>query len=76
MQKLSRDSGQEQLLKEITSFLQVSVKGDTFRFKGKQGEAIGRTEIVDVTVSVKDKEPVKVQVGGNAVIVFKTEIEI
>lgn len=45
-------------------------------FKGKQGEAIGRSGIVTVTVEVKDGKPFKVQVGGDATIAFKTEIEI
>ena len=45
-------------------------------FKGKQGEAIGRPGIVTVNVEVKDGKPFKVQVGGNAVVAFKTEIEI
>jgi PhzF family phenazine biosynthesis protein len=45
-------------------------------FKGKQGEAIGRPGIVAVTVEVKDGKPFKVQVGGDATVAFKTEIEI
>lgn len=45
-------------------------------FKGKQGEAIGRPGIVEVTVEVKDGRPFKVQVCGNATIAFKTEMEI
>jgi PhzF family phenazine biosynthesis protein len=45
-------------------------------FRGKQGEAIGRPGIVTVSVEVRERQPVKVQVGGNATIVFKTEIVI
>lgn len=45
-------------------------------FRGKQGEAMGRPGIVTVTVEVKDRKPFKVQVGGHAIIAFKTEIEI
>lgn len=45
-------------------------------FKGKQGEAIGRPGIVSVTVEVKDGEPRKVKVGGDAVISFKTEMQL
>ena len=45
-------------------------------FKGRQGGAIGRPGVVTVTVEVKDGRPFKVQVGGNATIAFKTEIEI
>lgn len=49
---------------------------DGFTFKGKQGEAIGRPGIVTVSVKVKNGRPFKVQVGGHAVVAFKTEIEI
>lgn len=45
-------------------------------FKGKQGEAIKRLGVVTVTVEVEDGQPVKVRVGGDAVIAFKTEIKI
>jgi PhzF family phenazine biosynthesis protein len=45
-------------------------------FRGKQGEAMGRPGIVTVNVEVKNRKPFKVQVGGHAMIAFKTEIEI
>jgi PhzF family phenazine biosynthesis protein len=45
-------------------------------FKAKQGEAMGRPGIVTVAVEVKDGKPTKVQVGGYAVVAFKTEIDI
>ena len=45
-------------------------------FRGKQGEAIGRPGIVTVTVEATDGRPFKVQVGGDATIAFKTEMEI
>ena len=45
-------------------------------FCGKQGEAIRRPGIVTVSVEVRERQPVKVQVGGNATIIFKTEIVI
>jgi PhzF family phenazine biosynthesis protein len=54
----------------------VKHDGKKFVFVGKQGEAIKRTGYVDVTVYIENKEPVKVQVGGNATIVFKTKITI
>jgi PhzF family phenazine biosynthesis protein len=50
--------------------------GKKLSFLGKQGEAIKRTGYVDVTVYIQNNEPVKVQVGGNAVIVFQTKIII
>lgn len=49
---------------------------DTFKFKAKQGEAISRPGIVEVEVQVKDENPAKVKIGGNAVIVFESEIII
>lgn len=47
-----------------------------FAFKGAQGEAIGRNGIVDVNVKIENDEPVQVKIGGKAVIVFKTQIEL
>lgn len=54
----------------------VKHDGTRFQFKGKQGEAIGRPGIVEVNVKIENDEPVQVQIGGNAVIVFQTEIEV
>jgi PhzF family phenazine biosynthesis protein len=45
-------------------------------FKGKQGAAIKRPGVVTVTVEVDGGKPIKVKVGGDATIAFKTEIEI
>jgi predicted PhzF superfamily epimerase YddE/YHI9 len=39
-------------------------------------EAMGREGIVEVEVEVQNDEPVRVKVGGKAVIVFTTDIEI
>lgn len=47
-----------------------------FRFNGMQGEVMGRPGIVNVNVEIKDNEPIQVRVGGNAVIVFRTKIEL
>ncbi len=54
----------------------VKHDGKKFVFVGKQGEAINRTGYVDVTVYIENNKPFKVQVGGNAVIVFQTKITI
>lgn len=54
----------------------VETNGFVFTFNAKQGEAIQRTGTVEVSVHIEDAEPVKVQVGGNAVIVFETELAI
>nr|WP_320146545.1 PhzF family isomerase [uncultured Anaeromusa sp.] len=54
----------------------VAYEGNQFCFKGEQGSAIGRSGIVDVYVKVAEGEPVQVRIGGEAVIVFKTEITL
>lgn len=45
-------------------------------FKGEQGTAIGRSGIVEVQVKIDNGEPVEVKIGGRAVIVFQTTIEV
>lgn len=50
-------------------------KDGEFVFKSQQGEAINRTGVVEVFVKTIDSKPVTVKIGGNAVIVFQTEIE-
>lgn len=54
----------------------VEATGNTLCFRAKQGEAIGRPGIVEVAVELENGTPVKVKVGGQAVVAFKTEIEI
>lgn len=45
-----------------------------FSFKVEQGHAMGRSGVVDVSVLIKEGEPVEVSIGGSAVIVFETEV--
>lgn len=54
----------------------VENNGKTFSFKGCQGEAINRFGIVDVNVKIEKGEPVQVKIGGEAIIVFKTEMSL
>jgi PhzF family phenazine biosynthesis protein len=54
----------------------VKRENGTFNFKAKQGEAMGREGIVEVEVEVQNGEPVRVKIGGKAVVVFTTEIDI
>jgi PhzF family phenazine biosynthesis protein len=54
----------------------VSVNGDTFSFKAKQGEAIGRPGVVEVSVELEKGEPKIVRVGGQAVVVFRAELDV
>lgn len=55
--------------------LAVFEKGQCI-FKAQQGETIGRTGIVEVTVRGEGQRPDQVQVAGRAVIVFSTEIQV
>ncbi|MGN7760793.1 PhzF family isomerase [Paenibacillus sp. 22594] len=50
--------------------------GSAFSFRGEQGSAIGRSGIISVTVEIEQGEPSLVKVGGRALIVFKTEIQL
>lgn len=54
----------------------VTTDGKVLKYKGKQGEAINRTGIVEVDVEIENGIPKKVKVGGNAKIVFKSYIEL
>jgi len=54
----------------------VDFRGNEFCFKARQGEAIGRSGVVSVSVETQDGKPKVVKVGGSAVIVFKTTISI
>ena len=54
----------------------VELDGKKFNFRGEQGVAMGRQGFVDVSVEIEDNEPKKVVIGGKAVTVFQTEIEI
>jgi PhzF family phenazine biosynthesis protein len=48
----------------------------TFQFKAKQGEAIGRTGIIEINIKIENQEPTEVAISGDAVIVFQSEITI
>jgi len=54
----------------------VDTSNSEFCFKGKQGEAINRLGTIEVKVKIENNKPVTVQIAGEAVVVFKTEIEI
>ena len=53
----------------------VEWEGEEFRFLSRQGTAIGRPGIVHLCVKIRDGEPAEVSVGGDAVVVFRTQIE-
>ncbi|WP_379153991.1 PhzF family isomerase [Paenibacillus sp. sgz5001063] len=54
----------------------VEHNGASFSFRGEQGSATGRSGIVSVTVEMEHGEPSLVKLGGRALIVFKTEIQL
>ena len=54
----------------------TNFEGSRFSFVAKQGEAIGRAGMMEVFVHVRDNSPVKVEILGEAVPVFKTTIEL
>lgn len=54
----------------------VEAKDSVFRFSGYQGEAIGRPGKIDVEVTCENGEPTTVRIFGEAVIVFKAEIDV
>lgn len=54
----------------------VQHDGSQFKFKVKQGEAIGRTGIIEVAVNIENDMPILVKICGEAVIAFQSEIII
>jgi len=54
----------------------VKTNGSEFYFKGLQGEAINRTGIIEVFVKIENDEPIQIKIGGEAVVVFKTFVEL
>lgn len=51
-------------------------KQDEFRFRIRQGEAIKRNGEMEVRVEIKNGQPALIQITGQAVIAFKTEITL
>ena len=54
----------------------ASVTDGSLVFRARQGEALGRPGVVEVTVETEDSVPKLVRVAGRAVIVFHCEIEL
>ena len=54
----------------------AKVDGTRFSFVAKQGEAMGRPGTMEVFVDVQNGVPLKVEIVGEAVPVFKTTIEL
>jgi PhzF family phenazine biosynthesis protein len=50
--------------------------GGTLAFRARQGEAMGRPGVVEVSVGVEDRSPKIVRVAGQAVIVYQSILEL
>lgn len=54
----------------------VNPENNSFEFSGMQGEKIDRLGVVKVKVQIENDIPTRIQIKGDATIIFKTEIEI
>ncbi|MEO9806309.1 MAG: PhzF family isomerase [Reichenbachiella sp.] len=54
----------------------VDFQDGLFEFNGGQGEQMGRQGFVKVSVSIENKIPTLVQIKGDAVVVFRTELTL
>jgi len=54
----------------------VDVNHNVFEFNARQGEKIGRLGLINVSVKIKNEAPSIIQIKGDAVVIFKTVIEI
>lgn len=54
----------------------VDFRENFFEFKGMQGEQLDRLGVVTVRVSAENDNSLKVQIMGNANVIFRTEIEL
>jgi len=52
----------------------VGYKNNVFEFNARQGEKMDRLGVINVRV--KNEKPILIQIKGDAVLIFKTEIEI
>ena len=54
----------------------VDIEQKQFEFIGAQGEKMQRFGKMKVFVKIEDKKPVEIKIQGNAIVVFKTKIDI
>ena len=54
----------------------IDSKDNIFEFNGSQGEQIDRLGVVKVRVEIEDDKPLLIQIKGDAIVIFRTEIEI
>jgi PhzF family phenazine biosynthesis protein len=50
--------------------------GHCLTFRSAQGASVGRPGVVHVSVDIDHGEPVRVQIGRDATIVFKAELHV
>jgi PhzF family phenazine biosynthesis protein len=54
----------------------INTKDNYFEFNGRQGEVINRLGVVNVKVKIENGKPSLIQIKGNAIVIFRTEIDI
>lgn len=54
----------------------VDYQNNLFEFNGRQGIEIGRPGVVNVSVNIENDRPSLIRIKGDAMVIFKTEIEI
>jgi len=54
----------------------VDYQNNLFEFNGRQGIEIDRPGVVNVSVNIENDQPPLIRIKGDAVVIFKTEIEI
>lgn len=54
----------------------IDTKENYFEFNGRQGEIINRLGVVHVKVKIEKGKPSLIQIKGDAVVIFRTEIEL
>jgi PhzF family phenazine biosynthesis protein len=47
-----------------------------FEFNGRQGEKMDRIGVINVKVAVENDLPASIQIKGDAVVIFRTEMEL
>jgi PhzF family phenazine biosynthesis protein len=53
----------------------IETKDTCFEFNGRQGEIINRLGVVNVKVKIENGKPALIQIKGDAVVIFRTEID-
>jgi PhzF family phenazine biosynthesis protein len=54
----------------------VNGRDNYFEFNGRQGESMGRLGMVNVKVKIENDQPSLIQIKGDAVAIFKTELTL